>query len=232
MASTRPTPGIGKEILALTAEARRPEPLLRQSWLHGRELALDAARAGESPEREGQLAAQAVRATLSLDGQPIPDVPSVLLKFGVELRDNTLVTGEERMIAAAVADGRPVATVLRAPRTGTAWGQRFEEARALGHLLLDTLREGAIGAASTRYSQAQRRRRSGAFAAELLIPSTALEVAGSGHLDDAADPETFQDLLQRFGVGARTAANRLYDHRLLSSESVRDDLIEQFGSAQ
>jgi len=82
--------------------------------------------------------------------------------------------------------------------------------------------------ASTPCAQEHRRPRSGAFAAEFLLPVGALEAASAGHLDGAADAEHFSELLHKFGIGARTAAHQLYNHGLLSSDVVRDDLIEQF----
>ena len=71
------------------------------------------------------------------------------------------------------------------------------------------------------------RRRSGAFAAELLLPSEAL-FEDAGHLDSAAHQATFQRIMERYRVGARTAAFQLRNHGLLSSSQVRDDLIDRF----
>src|ERR1019366_6886798 len=107
--------------------------------------------------------------------------------------------------------------------------RRFEEARALGHALLDTMRQGAFGAASTTWAQESRRRRSGAFAAELLLPSSALGALSDGALDGIAEGERFADILKRYGIGARTAAYQLHNHGWLSDTSIRDDLIEEYG---
>jgi hypothetical protein len=71
-----------------------------------------------------------------------------------------------------------------------------------------------------------RRRRSGAFAAELLLPRDALTRITGGILDVAADAKVFADLMHRFGTGATTTAHHLYNRRFLSSPAVRDDLIE------
>lgn len=75
---------------------------------------------------------------------------------------------------------RGVAIVLESPRTSVTWGRRFEAARALGHALLDPLRQGVVGAASSAFAQEVRRRRSGAFAAELLLPEAALRRESGG----------------------------------------------------
>ena len=41
-------------------------------------------------------------------------------------------------------------------------------------------------------------------------------------------PETFERIMERYGVGARTAAFQLWNHGLLSSSQVRDELIDCF----
>jgi len=117
---------------------------------------------------------------------------------------------------------------LETVRTSRPWGQRFEAARALGHVLLDPVRAGAIGAASGPFAQETRRRRSGAFAAELLLPESALAAANAGELDGAARGSSFADLLERYGVGARAAAYQLWNRGWLSSPDLRDDLIDRF----
>lgn len=115
--------------------------------------------------------------------------------------------------------------VLANGRTATPWGRRFELARALGHLLLDQVRGEAIGAASGPQAVGSRRRRAGAFAAEILIPTAALEEASDGVLDGIIEGQRFGQLLERFGVGANTAAFHLWNQGFLSSTEVRDDLI-------
>jgi Zn-dependent peptidase ImmA (M78 family) len=102
----------------------------------------------------------------------------------------------------------------------------------LGHALLDPLRADAFGAASTRWAQETRRRRSGAFAAELLLPASALEEASHGHLDGVYADGTFVKLLERYNVGARTAAHQLYNNGWLSSTSLRDELIDVYAKEE
>ncbi len=92
---------------------------------------------------------------------------------------------------------------------------------------MDSYREEALGAASTTFAQPWARRRSGAFAAELLLPREAL-LEDVGHLDSAAEPVTFERIMRRYQVGARTAAFQLWNHGLLSSSQVRDELIDWF----
>jgi hypothetical protein len=225
----RPSPDIGTEIHRTASRAMTSAPARRAAWLAGRDLAADASRAGATPEEQGQLAARAVRDELKRDGEPIDSVESVLAHFGVELQPSIARFQRERMVIAGRSNASVSATILRTARTEMSWGRRFEEARALGHALLDPLREGVMGAASTRWAQPSRRRRSGAFAAELLLPSSALEALSDGVLDGAAEPGRFEDLLEQYGVGARTAANQLYNQRWLSDRAVREELIELFG---
>lgn len=134
------------------------------------------------------------------------------------------------MMAGMRAGKGAAAVILPSARTSVAWGQRFEMARALGHFLLDPLRTSVLGAASSRFAGGDRRRRSGAFAAELLLPLAALGRVSGGRLDGAAEATVFKDLMDRYSVGARTAAYQLWNHGLLSSTVVRDDLIDEFAA--
>lgn len=224
-----PSPSIAAEIRTTVARAELTDDARKRSWLKGRQTAFDAARAGESPQAQGQLAARAVRDELDLDGQPVPSVDDLCTRYGVLLEHAVTTAIHERMLIAGRTDRGVSATILTTPRTTTAWGKRFEEARALGHALLDPLRGGAFGAASSRWALESRRHRSGAFAAELLLPRSALAALSHGALDGAAEGDRFAELLERYGVGARTAAHQLYNHRWLSDAAIRDELIEQYG---
>lgn len=180
---------------------------------------------GRSFESDGYDGAQAARNALGLDGQPIADVESLLRGLHVEVYGETPPADTDRMLVAGTASGSAITMLFANVRTATPWGRRFELARALGHLLLDQVRGEAIGAASGLQAVASRRRRAGAFAAEILLPTSALEVASDGVLDGIADGQRFGQLLERFGVGANTAAYHLWNRGLLSSAEVRDDLI-------
>ena len=124
------------------------------------------------------------------------------------------------------------AVILKSDRMDADWARRFEWARALGHILLDSFRGGAVGAASSPYCVGDRRRRSGAFAAELLLPHDAIARVTAGVLNAGARPDLFAEIMRRFGTGARTTANHLFNHRFLSSPAVRDDLIDRFAAPQ
>lgn len=174
----------------------------------------------------GQLAARAVRRALALDGQPIGRTPDVLGELGLTVRASAVEANHEHMLVVAARGSTPVVTVLQTLQTRKIWGRRFEDARALGHALLDPLRGDVLGAAGTRWTQSVRRRRSGAFAAELLLPESVLVQASGGHLDGICGGQKFMELIERYGVGARTAAWQLYNHKLVSSQ-VRDELIER-----
>ena len=197
-----------------------------------RSAARDAAGAGASPEESGYLAADEVRRQLGLDGQPIRDVDSLLSTLEVAIVDSGVECTREGMLVGARRGGSASAVVNLTPRTRMSWGRRFELARALGHLLLGSFRDDALGGASSAYSQPWMRRRSGAFAAELLLPTAGVRACDLSDLDAAADPDAFNTLMHEFGVGARTAAYQLWNHGLLSSAEIRDDLIDRFGSPE
>ena len=61
------------------------------------------------------------------------------------------------------------------------------------------------------------------------MPSEALH-EDARSLDSFVLPEKFEQILDRFGVGATTAAYHLWNRGLLSSADVRDHLIDRFSS--
>ena len=196
-----------------------------------RSLAHDAIRPASEPECAGYLAAQGLREHLDINGQPVGNVEKQLGELGVRLIDSGKVCTQERMFAGSRQDCGAAAVINRTPRTSTERGRRFEAVRGLGHILMDPYRQGTIGAASTAYAQPWARRRAGAFAAEFLLPSE--ELREDAHsLDSYAETENFEHLLEKYGVGARTAAYHLWNRGFLSSGQVRDDLIDQFSSIQ
>lgn len=224
----RPSSGVGAEARAtLDTSATLTNSSGLASWAEARALALDAARAGETAEHAGQLAAWAARRALALDGEPISSTGDVLASFGLVSRVSAAEAEHEHMLVVAAQRRAPAVTILRTMQTRRRWGHRFEQARALGHALLDPLRGGVLGAAATRWTQSVRRRRSGAFAAELLLPESALVEASGGHLDGVYTDRTFTDLIERYGVGAKTAAWQLYNHKLVSPQ-VCSELIERY----
>ena len=196
-----------------------------------RSLAHDASRAASDPETSGYLVAQGLRHHLEIGGQPIGEVGEQLSEFGVTIIDSGVDCKQERMLAGSRRGCGAAAVINRTPRTSTPWGKRFEAVRALGHILMDPYRQDTIGAASTAFAQPWARRRAGAFAAEFLLPSDALR-EDAHSLDSYAEPESFENVLERYGVGARAAAYHLWNRGFLSSSQVRDDLIDQFSSIQ
>lgn len=196
-----------------------------------RSLALESMRTASKPETSGYLAAQGLRDHLGLDGRPIDDVDRQLRNFGVRLVDSDLECTQERMLAGSRRGIGAAAVINRSPRTSTPWGRRFESVRALGHLLMDPYRQDTLGAASTAFAQPWARRRAGAFAAEFLLPGEALRDDAPA-LDSYAQPERFERMLNGYGVGATAAAFHLWNHGLLSSPQVRDDLIERFSNVE
>lgn len=186
----------------------------------------DAVEGAEEAEEAGQRAAVATRSLLGLNGEPIASEVELLGRLRISLVDSPVERVQERMLAGADLSRGATAIILSTPRTRTPWGHRFEAARALGHLLTDAPRGGAIGAAGSWYTTDRRRRRAGAFAAELLLPGSAIAHETNEELDAAAAPEVFESLMNKYGVGAQTAAHQLFNKGLLSSAAVRDDLIE------
>ena len=196
-----------------------------------RSLAFDATRPASGPESSGYLAARGLRNRVGLKGEPVGLVEEQLREFGIRLIDSGVECTQERMIAGLRRGCGAVAIINRTPRTSTPWGKRFEAFRAVGHLLMDPYRQDTLGAASTAFALPWARRRAGAFAAEFLLPSEALQEEAHS-LDSYAETGRFEFLLDRYGVGARTAAYHLWNHGFLSSPRVRDDLIDQFSSVR
>jgi len=221
---------IGDVVLETGKRARDQNHRATENWRRARMVTLDAARSATSPEDAGYLAAVELRRSLGLDGQPVQPLPTVLQQVGVRFSHLDIESRTDRMVMAFCEGGEVVASTLRTRRTMLPWGQRFEAARALGHAVLDPVRAGTIGAASSPFAQETRRRRSGAFAAEFLLPDSAIAAASGGEVDGAAVYSTFERLLEQYGVGARTAAYHLYNRDWLSAAEVRDDLIDQFAS--
>lgn len=207
-------------IVSRVRMATRPAP---HGWWDLRQQLIPAP--GKSFESDGYDGAKATRNLLSLDGQPIDDFESLLRSINVEVSAESPPANADRMVVAGAASSPAITMVLSNPRTATPWGRRFELARALGHLLLDQVRGDAIGAASGPQAVASRRRRARAFAAEVLLPTSALEEASNGILDGIVEGQRFAQLLERFGVGANTAAFQLWNQRFLSSTEIRDDLV-------
>lgn len=199
-------------------------------WHRLRELSIDAMRAASSPREAGHYSATSVRKEMGLDGKPIKDVFAFVKKCGLQHSHLDLESVSDRMVVAARESGSPASSSFKNRRTEREWGRRFEAARALGHVLLDPFRSGAIGAASGPFAQLSRAQRSGVFAAELLLPASALYKASDGRLDGAVKADAFTSLLEEYGVGAHTGAHQLFNHGWLSSEVVRDELINEFAA--
>lgn len=217
---TRPT-AVGPARESIVALARASAQRGGRGWWDLRRQMIPAQGAFESDGYDG---AQATRSLLSLDAGPLADIELLLRSVDIEVTDAS-PQATDRMLVAGTVSGRATTMVLSSARTETPWGRRFELARALGHLLLDPVRGEAIGAASGPHALASRRRRAGAFAAELLLPTSAMREASGGVLDGITVEQRFARLLHRFGVGANAAAFHLWNQGFLSSTEVRDDLV-------
>lgn len=181
-------------------------------------------------EAAGRDAARWLRHEHALNGSALKD--DVLLGIAssiASIREVDVRTRGNDSAIGAEAGKQGSMVLFMHERTRKLWAKRMEVARAIGHLLLDSYSVGKVmGAASSRVAHSPRRRRSGAFAAELLMPiDGVLKVAADR---DAGDPDVFHELMEYFGVGARTAAYHLWNSQLLRSPYDRDYLIERYGA--
>ncbi len=188
-------------------------------------------RGQKSAEQAGNEAARYFREKRGLDGKPLK---TSMLREEVEqlatLKEQDSESRHNSFALGARHSGSAIVILLRNERTKKEWAERMELGRALGHLLLDPeTQEGTMGAASSTVATGVRRRRSGAFAAELMLPEEGCRRILAGR--DASDPQAFQLLLDEFRVGARTAAYQLWNLRLLPSPESRDALIDEFAAA-
>lgn len=227
------SPWIPSEVAKVVVETGRRVSALDVSkhgeWLDVRSLAVEAMRPAGTPEAAGRLVADALRVELDLNADPLAAPEQLLAEWGAVLEHGTEIGGGE-MIVGARGGSAGVVRTFDSVRTRTSWGMRFEVCRALGHMLCDPVRAGYIGAASGPYAPGNRRRRSGAFAAEFLLPDAAIARRSEGRLDGLADEDGFRTLLEDYGVGARTAAYHLWNGGWLSSVAVRDGLIDEFAT--
>lgn len=222
--------GDGTEVINGLAAIRRPSSVPSDSELANLRGHMGAC-AGR-PEEDGQSGARLFREERGLNGQPLPTekLEGLLDRLAdvesMECRQtlNNFALGGRR-------GGKPRVALFKHQRTEREWARRMELARAIGHLLLDAeTRFGVFGAGSSHSARGPRRRRSGAFAAELLLPTSGLHQFLAGR--NPSDPQVFEELLEHFQVGARTAAYHLWNQRLLGSLADRDALVDEFGWKQ
>lgn len=187
--------------------------------------------ANVSVEDQGYEAAQQLRQCLSLGDQPLNGFAELFRdQLGIEVVDSAETSKNDYCLAGGRVGGSGVVVTLRSPQTARDWSRRMEILRGVGLVLMDApTTKGAIGAGSSSRATGPRRRRSGAFAAEMLLPRSALFRRTGGVLDVAADPEVFSGLLTEYHVGAKTAAWHLWNSGLLSSRDLVEDLIAEFG---
>ncbi len=221
--------GIGDVLVQcdLETRARRSGRLFER-----RSQALDAA-VGGTPEEQGYEAAYVIRRSLGLDGRAL-DEPAEFLQayFDIEVEDRPdLRTNYDHCVAGAHRDGHGRIILLSSSQTSRPWSRRMEILRGMGHLLLDASPScQALGAGSSTRAVGPRRRRSGTFAAEMLLPRDALRQRSGGVLDAVVAPEIFPELMAEYGVGARMAAWQCWNANLLSSRDVVEDLIDTYGA--
>jgi hypothetical protein len=206
-----------------SASEQNPSPLL-QELRSGLMREADS----RSPEDAGYSAAQALRDQMKLDGQPLES--SRLNDFLQSVASVEEIPAESMRnnFALGFRANQPAKVVfLLYSRTQREYARRMETARALGHLLLDGETPlGVLGAGSSQRARGPRRRRSGAFAAELLMPEHGVR-AFLGN-ESPSQPEVFVKLLNHFNVSASAAAHHLWNKNMLQTKDERDSLIEEF----
>lgn len=195
------------------------------AWRDLRARVHEAVRPAKTDVEAGYLAAAEVRRHFRNEGGPLIDLEAALfdpLNISVQAAE---VSGRGNdMAVAATETNPPVIHLFQTPKNQSSWGRRFEQSRALGHLLCDPLRHNRIGAGSGDFAQGMRRRRSGAFAAELLLPAVGVRAL----LTNERVEEAFPSLLTRYGIGARAAAYQMWNRGLIAGEERRDDLIDAY----
>ena len=205
----------------------------RDGQFRRRRLRALEATSGIRPEIEGYQAAGMLRRDLVLDGEPLNDPESFLRdRFDIEVDDMPgLRSTHNHAVAGGHIDGFGKVMLFHSPQIQKPWARNMEIFRGVGHLLLDAGAESpAVGAGSSNRAIGPRRRRSGAFAAEMLLPQSAIRERSGGVLDAAAEPGVFESLMAEYGVGAQTAAWQCWNAGLLSSREVVDELIGVYGA--
>jgi hypothetical protein len=124
-----------------------------------------------------------------------------------------------------------VGVLLPSWRLRARCARRFETARLIGALFLDPFRGESLGRAFCAWTADRVRRRTGAFAAELLLPESGVRSRNLA-TDAVVKGDSFERILREFDVGAQAAAWQLWNTGLLSSPSLRDELIEEFASIE
>lgn len=223
------------QLLAAQVEETSPGELA----VEARRLGVEAARDVEPAEQQGHQAAAVLRELAGHDGQPLSDADLDSLAARCGLRMETEPAGDsarrrqnevQSLLGAREGKGA-CARLLPTRRLRARWARRFETARLIGAWMLDPLRGGTLGRASSPLASERLRRRSGAFAAELLLPASGVRAHGFG-TDSVIRGDQFERLMAEYGVGARAAAWQLWNTGLLSSEWLRDELIDEYAAVQ
>ena len=187
----------------------------------------------QSPEKQGREAARLLRQITNLGEEQVPKRVDQWMRetYGVSLERKNGVSPQNWAVAGWASGGTGSVFVFSGPRTKQPWAYRAEAIRGLGHLLLDRgSSEGRIGAGSSNRTCGPRRRRSGAFLAEFLLPSSVLWDYTDGIMDRGFDDEVFRSLMNNYHVGAGLTAWQLWNNHLLSSQDLAEHLIEVHGT--
>jgi hypothetical protein len=192
-----------------------------------RELERFVSRVNEEAFRVGQRRARTVRELLEIGpSQPV----------GIEMLLQDLLDGP--VVNCGLSDvsidgvtlwsdriGPLVAVNTHSKMGSTAWGRRMALAHELCHVLFDSLQGRTLGIASGDWAPLTLEKIANAFAAEFLLPRSAL----AAHDRDWEMDSNFQWLMNHFEVGAHVAAYQLKNHGFIR-EDVAQVLIARFGT--
>ena len=229
-------PESGKDLacLALEIQENLEKGASKSEADEVRRIGAEVLRDVAEPEMQGHEAAVALRERFDLDGAPVSTkrLGEILVACGLDVedvrREVSPGSGDVSSILGALEGRGSAVSLIETPRMARLWARRFEFCRGLGTVMLDSFREGRLGRASCAWASVRNRRRSGAFAAEFLLPVDGLRKRNLWSLDSLAGRRAFGEILNEFKIGARAGAYQLWNLGLLSSAELRNELIEEF----
>lgn len=159
-------------ILTLSSPVKSSIWSLPQEWIFG----------PGAPHEQGYELATRAREFLGNTTEPIIDFSATLTRFGVEVRD--LSTSSFASAIFARADGPGILAVSTQQSRGVA-PTRFAIAAALGRFLAERIAGKPFGAAHSGQSRWLATQRANAFAAEFLLPASAIGMSVISDLCDS-----------------------------------------------
>lgn len=196
------------KLIELSKELRRLEPAqgIRQLRAVGRQEAVSPLQVEDY--LVGYQCAEALRAHLANPGDFL-DVEYLLRSKGCAVLDCSFDDADTDGVALWQSDERSLIAVNKdSPRASTRWGRRTLLAHELYHLLFDTHDRRLFGECRSAWTAAPSERKANAFAAELLLPKTALPEPTRVQ-DVSFWQKTVGDLCTAYQVGRELAIRQL-----------------------